>query len=283
MPTRLVLMSLLFLRLHLQAASHSAATEFPFEFREGMIWIKVQSPKSPEPLNFLLDSGAGLSVLNLSTAQHLGLRLANRIEVQGVGSATTGYFPEHLSASAAGVPLPKYYVAVDLDKLSDACHCHVDGLIGGDFFRDRIVQIDFQSQKVRLLNPGASLPADEILPLKKNRNAFLTPVSVNGKEKQWLRVDTGCASPLQWVTHATPTQNRSHRVAVALKEISVETTPATVKIGNTQLFSVSAELHERPMFSGEDGLLGNGILSRFGCVTFDTAARKIFFQSAGAR
>jgi len=283
MRTRLTLTSLLFLCLHLQAAQNPAASEFPFEYREGMIWLKVQSPRSDEPLSFLLDSGAGVSVLNLSTAQRLGLRLANRVEVQGVGSTTTGFFPQRFTASVAEVPMPKQYAAVDLDKLSDACHCQVDGLIGADFFRDRIVQIDFQSQKIRLLKSRTLAPDSQVLPLKRNRNALLAPISVNGQENQWLRVDTGCASALQWVTRAIPTQIRSHRVAIALKEISVDTTPVTVTIAKIQFPSVPADLHEHPTFSGEDGLLGNGILSRFRSVTLDTITGQISFESSNSR
>jgi hypothetical protein len=265
-----------------QAAQNPAPNEFPFEYREGMIWIEVRTPKSAEPLSFLLDSGAGVSVINLTTAQRLGLRLANRIEVQGVRSTSTGYFPQRLSASVAGVALPKQYVAVDLDKLSDACHCHVDGLLGADFFRDRTVQIDFASQKVRLLSSGAPLTAGEILPLTNNRNAFLTPLTVNGKEKQWMRVDTGCASALQWVTTDAPANNRSHRIAIALKEVSLDMVPVAVRIGKTEIPSLSAEIHEAPMFTGEDGILGNGLLARFRSVTIDTKARRLILEPHSA-
>ena len=283
MRTRLSSIFLLpLLCLQAQASQKPAPSEFPFEYREGMIWLEVRTPKSAVPLSFLLDSGAGVSVINLSTAQRLCLRLANRIEVQGVGSTSTGYFPQRLSASVAGVAMPKQYVAVDLDQLSDACHCDVDGLLGADFFRDRIVQIDFASHKVRLLSPGTPLPVGEILPLRNSRNALLTPLTVNGKEKQWMRVDTGCASALQWVTTTPPADNRSHRVAIALKEVSLDLAPAAVRIGKTELPSVPAEIHETPLFSGEDGLLGNGILAQFRSVTIDAKAHRLILESRTA-
>ena len=260
------------------AQTPTCAAEFPFQFREGMIWLEVRSPKSGEPLNFLLDSGAGLGVINLSTAKRLGLHLAKPIQVQGVGSATTGYFPQRLTASIAGIAMPKQYVSVDLDDLSDACHCHVDGLIGADFFRDRVVQIDFAEKKVRILNPGTAFAADETLPLKKNRNAFLMPITVNGKEKQWVRVDTGCASGLHWVAKTAPADNPARRVAIALNEVPLDTLPTSITIGKMAFESVSADLHGKPVFRGEDGLLGNGILARFRSVTLDTVRGKIAFE-----
>jgi hypothetical protein len=280
MRTRLAFISALALFCAVaQADQKSVPAEFPFEFSEGMLWLKVHSPASVEPLNFLLDSGAGASVINLSTAKRLGLRLARPIEVQGVGSATTGYFPQRLSASVAGVPLPNHYVAVDLDQLSDACHCNVDGLIGVDFFRDRIVQIDFESRTIRLLTPGAVL-SGQTLPLKTNGKALTTPVSVNGRQNQWVRVDTGCASALQWVADATSPKTGTTRVAVALKEISLDTVPASLAIGQTTFPKISAEVHRQPLFNGEDGLLGNAVLSRFRSITIDARAGRIAFQSA---
>jgi hypothetical protein len=278
MRTRLAFISALVL-LCASAQADQKSLEFPFEFSEGMLWLKVHSPASVEPLNFLLDSGAGASVINLSTAKRLGLRLARPIEVQGVGSATTGYFPQRLSASVAGVQLPNHYVAVDLDHLSDACHCNVDGLIGADFFHDRIVQIDFENCTIRLLAPGTAL-SGETLPLKTNGKALITPVTIDGRQNQWVRVDTGCASALQWVTDASSAKTRTHRVAVALKEISLDTVPASLAIGQTAFPKISAEVHRQPLFNGEDGLLGNAVLSRFRSITIDARAGRIAFQSA---
>jgi hypothetical protein len=63
-----------------------------------------------------------------------------------------------------------------------------------------------------------------------------------------------------------------------LKEISVDLIPVTVRIGNTQISCVSAELHKRPIFSGENGLLGNGLLSRFSSVTIDVKGGRLVLK-----
>ncbi len=141
-----------------QAQGDVSLREFPFEFREGLIWVKVQVPQSPKPLNFLLDSGADASVINLPTARRLGLRLGQPVKVRGVGASTTGYWPQRLEARAEAVPLPRDYLAVDLNALSDACACPVDGLLGQDFFHGQVVEINFLAHKIRLL-AGSSNPA----------------------------------------------------------------------------------------------------------------------------
>ena len=59
----LILLSALF---RVQAAPTSLA-EFPFQYREGLLWIEVNIPQSEKPLNFLVDTGAGVSAINLNT------------------------------------------------------------------------------------------------------------------------------------------------------------------------------------------------------------------------
>ena len=120
-----------------------AATEFPFEFREGLLWIKASVSQSDEPLNLLVDTGAGVSVMNASTAERLKLGLGRAVTVHGVGTTVSGHWVKGMSATAGGVQLPAKFLAVDLNQLSKSCARRVDGLLGADFFRDRVVQIDF--------------------------------------------------------------------------------------------------------------------------------------------
>ena len=135
----------------------SAACELPLQFREGLLWMEVSVPQSKETLHFLVDSGASVSVLNLNTAKRLGLRLGPKVNVTAVASKLTGHWPVKLSASANQIQLPDEFLALDLRKLSSACSRSVDGLLGADFFRDRVVQIDYVEHKLRLL---AASPPD---------------------------------------------------------------------------------------------------------------------------
>lgn len=60
------------------------ATAIPFKYCEGLLWIQVQVPQSTRPLNFLFDTGAGVSVINKDTARTLGLKTGSRTSVQEV-------------------------------------------------------------------------------------------------------------------------------------------------------------------------------------------------------
>lgn len=253
-------------------------SEIPFEFRDGLIWLKVRAEGAREPLNFLLDSGAGVSVIDLGTAERLGLKLASRVSVRGVQTETSGYWPQRLNASMSDVPLPRDFLALDLQKLSKACAHRVDGLVGADFFRDRVVQVDFTACVVRLLTT-APANADESLTLEVQKDVLRVPVAVNGGKPQWMRLDTGCASALQWVSTTRPaaTAATRRRMSVGLAEVPVAMASTTVVLGKLRFDEVPTGVHSKQIFTGEFGLLGNGLLSRF-TVTVDAPNKRLLLS-----
>jgi predicted aspartyl protease len=264
--------------LQVPAAGEATAQEFPFHLREGFIWVQGRVAESAAPMSFLLDSGAAVSVINLQTAERLGLKPGKRVSVQGVGANTEGFWPEHLSASAGEAPLPRDYLAVDLSELSGSCDCRVDGLIGADFFRGRIVQIDFAAGKIRTLAAVPTGASQEVLPLQVRHGALRVPVRVNGCRARWVRLDTGCASSLQWVADRAESESYARRVAVALTKVSVGVARSTVQLGATCFEGIATDLHQQAIFPGEAGLLGNGLLSRFESVTVDAKAGRLVLQ-----
>jgi hypothetical protein len=260
-------------------AAQDVPAGIPFEFREGLLWVKVTVSKSAQPLNFLLDTGAGASVINLGTADRLGMELGNEITVRGVATTLTGHRLKGISATAGQASLPTDYIAVDLSKLSSSCERAVDGLLGADFFRGRAVQIDFKEQTLHVLKPEQIPASGEILPLQLRPCGMRVPIAVNGHKRQWVRLDTGCASPLQWVTSRVRPQECKPQVAIGLAEVSIPQTLTTVEIGQQKFADVPTGLHENAIFAGEAGLLGNGLLSRFSRVTIDAKARRLILET----
>lgn len=251
--------------------------EFPFEYREGLLWVQVRVADCQEPLRFLLDTGAEVSVINLDTAKHLGLSLAPKVKVRGVHTSMTGYWPQTLSATANDIALTSSFLALDLSKLGRACERSVDGLIGADFFRDRIVQIDFTAQKIRLLNSDETCAPPNSLPLEVRPCGMRVKASVNG-EPQWLRVDTGCATPLQWVSSTVRPEKCSGKVAIALTKLNIPQSRTTVDFGGHAFRDVPTGIHRTAIFPGEAGLLGSGLLARFSSVTIDAKAGRLILQ-----
>lgn len=259
-------------------AGDSAFEEIPFEFRDGLIWLSVRIPSSEKPLNFLLDSGAQVSVLNERTAQELGLRGGRRVKVRGVNSTTDGRWPVRLTARAENLLLPRRYLALDLDTISKACHCRIDGLLGADFFHDRAVELNFTAKRIRVFDACADIGDGIELPMDRGVTGMRISVSVDGSKPEWVRLDTGCASAVQWVAGAPTIEPHPAQLAVGLMELSVPTTVASVRLGRVTFDAIPVGLHRRPIFPGESGLLGNGLLAKFSSVIIDAREGRVILH-----
>jgi predicted aspartyl protease len=245
------------------ASQLAAATTIPFQFDHGMIRLKVEVAGKAEPLSFLLDSGAGASVLDLAAARRLGLKLGSRETVQGVQGRCPAYRIDGLAATVAGTAIPRSVLAVDLSLVSRGCGGRIDGLLGADFFRGRIVQIDFAAQKIQVLGRGEAPPeGGQILPLARRNDALCVRVGVDGNAPEWMRLDTGCSSALEWVVSGEKAR-RLRGTSIATARGSSRSIHTDVAIGAERFTAVQTGVHDQPMFAGEAGLLGNGLLSHF--------------------
>jgi len=256
----------------------SARSEIHSQYRDGLIWLKADVSGKSKPLNFLLDSGAGISAIDLLTARRLGVHLGNRQIVQGVNGQSFAYRVNDLQAVCGGIALPKSVLAVDLRTLSDRCDQPVDGILGVDFFRSRIVQIDFTEGRVRILEKyDPTLANCEILPIRMCNDAFCVPVRVAGNPAQWMRLDTGCDAALEWVVSETE-KRRTDRSSIGLSGVSVRHINTSVQLGKQCLNAVPTGVHREPLFPGEAGLLGNGLLSKFR-LTIDQPGNRVIFEN----
>jgi len=258
-------------------AQAKVPTEIPFQYRDGLIWLKVDVAGKSEPLNFLLDSGAGVSAIDLQTARSLGVQLGNRQNVQGVNGQGFAYRVNDLQAVSGGIVLPKSVLAIDLRALSDCCDRRVDGILGVDFFRSRIVQIDFTEGRVRILEKcDPTLANCEILPIRMCNDAFCVPVRVGGNPAQWTRLDTGCDAALEWVVSGKE-RARTGQTSIALSGALLRYVSTSVQLGKQYFSAVTTGVHEEQIFPGEAGLLGNALLSKFR-LTIDEPRSRVIFE-----
>jgi hypothetical protein len=274
---RFVLCALVALLVPFSAKS-GVQPEIHFQYHGGLIWLKVDVTGKSEPLNFLLDSGAGISAIDLRTARSLGVHPGNRQTVQGVNGRGFAYRVNDLQAACGGIALPKPVLAVDLHALSDCCEQPVDGILGVDFFRGRIVQIDFTEGRVRILAKcDPKLANCEILPIRMCNDAFCVPVRVAGNPAQWMRLDTGCDAALEWVVSRTD-KRRTGRSSIGLSGIPAHHINTSVQVGRQYFNAVNTGIHVKPIFPGEAGLLGNDLLSKFR-LTIDQPGNRVIFEN----
>ena len=247
----------------------------PFEFRDGLIWVKVMAQAAATasagagevggPLHFLLDSGAGSTVLSAEAARRLNAaRGSATISAHRVNEKVAGYRAKDFHASLAGMPLCTTPLVLDLSRTSSFCSRAIDGLIGQDFLRGRVVQINFKTSMLRFLDSSSDTPVEGtmVMKLKTANAAFCVALSVNGSSAKWTRLDTGCDDGLHWVGSS------SEAGANAL---------ASVQLGSERLTNVKTAWHRSPIFPDEAGLLGNGILSNY-LVTIDAVKGRLLLK-----
>ncbi|HSI16011.1 MAG TPA: aspartyl protease family protein [Chthoniobacter sp.] len=260
------------------AKAETQPVEIPFTFTDGFIRVQARVPQCTEPLYFLLDSGAGASVLSLRTAQRLHIPLGKTESVRGVGVSAAAHHLAGVDATASGVLLSNVSLAVDLSAADELCSKPIDGLIGVGFFKDRVVQIDYTR---RVLRVGAAVPATaaERLPIKMMNGIMCVPVGVNDSTSRWTRFDTGCNDSLHWVIPRTAARGDHNAVSIGFVTDTDDTSLTSVSLGKRALHTVKTALHGSPLFPGEAGLLGNGILSQF-VVTVDWPNRQVLLTDA---
>ena len=279
MPRTALVLLLFLMSVVIGLAGGEPVTEIPFRFTDGFICLEARVTPSGEPLNLLLDSGAGASVLSLRTARRLKCKLGPAESVRGVGSEAAAYRLNPVRAIAGGVALPAMPLAVDLSMADELCSRPIDGLIGVEFFKDRIVQIDYARHCLRLRGPDFAMATGERLPIRIKNGILCVPVGVNDSQPQWTRFDTGCNDALHWVIPRP--QERATRAGISIGFVTSPTDTAltTVSLGSRAMDQVKTSLHGRPLFEGEAGLLGNGLLSRF-LVTVDWPNRQVILDES---
>lgn len=255
----------------LRAAETSS---FPFEFTDGLIWVKVSAAGST--LNFVLDSGAGSSVLSLQAARRLAIKLGSPVPVQAVEGLTTGYRVNGFPGTVGGISLKGDILALDLQSASKECHRPIDGLIGQDFFRGRVVRIDFKTRRVSLLESANASCCSAVLPIRRLNDALCVPVGLNGQKPKWTRLDTGCDSALEWAANLGG-EKHMRNLSVGLAVPSGNSISADVQLGAEHIRNVRTGVHKKQMFSGEAGLLGSGLLSKY-CVTIDSREMRLLLE-----
>lgn len=184
--------------------------------------------------------------INNDTARTLGLKTGSQVSVQGVHTTMTGHRPARMTATAGDLVLPSKYLALDLSKLARSCGRPLDGLLGADFIHGRVVMFDFASHQLRFVELASPAKSDTVVPLKASRDGFCVPVGVDDRRPQWMRLDTGCATDLQWETSDLTTSAQSDKPAIGLAELAIPQAKTTVSLGEQRFDQVPTGIHAIP-------------------------------------
>ena len=272
-----------------------AAVEIPFEFERNQIVLSVEM-NGRGPFNVLLDTGGNPSAVDLAAARRADLPVNTDLagEAEGVGGERIPIYAARilhleLGGHAAGNLAA---VALDLSRISQRLGRPLHGILGYNFFAERIVQIDYPRRTVRLLSEPPVMPNDArfvTMPLTALPGATIPLIEafyVNGTPIK-VTLDTGSSLALELFPPAV------EYLALEREQQATRTGPvvgardaADIKHGQLDTLAIGPFVFkDQPVaFAQRDkgpnrewGNLGNAFLQHF-VLTLDYRNKTITFQ-----
>jgi hypothetical protein len=274
-------------------AGHSAVN-IPFEFEFNQIVLRVRVNDSA-PLRFLFDTGAGASVLSARRAATLNLQKVDSVTATGVGGDVEGSLANGVSLAVGGVTvLNQRLVVLPIDF--PFCEARdIEGIIGYDFIKEFVVEINYDAHIISLFDPAAYQyhARGETLPLViAGTPRVRMSIALPGKApiEGLFEIDTGSDGVL---TINSPFVKR-HELLNALsaqqsnrdRGLGGESKRIDARLGHMQLgrFKIAAPLvgfsiDTKGAMAEEDndGPIGNEILRRFK-ITIDYSRQRMMLE-----
>lgn len=150
-------MQLVFAQVGVNNNSATFVTKFKFkQISGGVIIIKAQVQHHSDTLNFIFDTGNSGISLDSTTASRLGLNVEpSNSFIKGIAGIRKAFFVKNYSLQLPGLKVDKLNFHVsDYELISSTYGITIHGIIGNSFFRQFIVQIDYDSQEISIYHPG---------------------------------------------------------------------------------------------------------------------------------
>lgn len=279
-----------------RAQNAAGSTEWiPFElFRDR--WIFLKGRVNGVETDMMLDSGAGITVIDEGEAQRRGLRDGRRVGALGVGGLQAGRIHRGVSVEIDGLRLGRLSVAsVDLSEVAAHLGRSVPLVLGRSVFQSAVVDIDYPRRRVAFRDPGSYRyeGTGDVLPLLEfEPGKWAVELRVEGKGPGRFQVDTGSGETLTLFDRFT----RENALLAGRTPTSVNLTGGvggmlavttgtlrSVELGRTTMWEVPAAFHtgEQGVFAAMDlaGNLGSGVLGRFRAI-FDEPNRRLVLEPA---
>ena len=163
-------------------ASYGQQAAIPFDlFRGSRIFFT--GAVNGQQTAMMLDSGAGMTVLDDDYAAKLGLPEGEKIEVEGASGSVPGRQLRGLTLTVGGLTLTDLSVMViDLDPVARAIGRPIPVVLGRDAMKAGLVTIDFPGRRIGFASRNGFEPAAGSTRIELGEDTHLrsVPVSVGG-------------------------------------------------------------------------------------------------------
>jgi predicted aspartyl protease len=171
----------------------------PFEFINRLIVVKTKINNSQKEYNFMVDTGAGRTIINKQILQELGNKPSSEIDLSDSTNASqkVGIINLDLTVGRTTVTDCSVGIVDDLDLL-DTNNIKTDGIIGNSFLKFFLVKIDYDKKELIFSRNTANKIEStqrEIFHLTFEKTGLIsTPVKI-GKNVIQAIIDTGATGP----------------------------------------------------------------------------------------
>ena len=129
------------------------STKIEFDRVGDAIYLLARINNS-QPMWFLLDTGAGASVIDARRARALGLKSEGKVAASGRGGYTEVLFTKGVSITLPGVRLlNQTWLSMPFNTVASHFRRNFGGIIGYDFISRFVVEIDYVNQTITLYDP----------------------------------------------------------------------------------------------------------------------------------
>ncbi|AIE84098.1 aspartyl protease family protein [Fimbriimonas ginsengisoli] len=274
--------------------------ELPFELVGNHIYLKGEAEN--RPISILLDSGAGMSVLDSGIAERWNIpRNKSGLPVTGAGAKPIqAQMLQGFKVRFAGTKIDQpIIIGIPLEQLAYLEGRPLEAVVGNEFFQKYVVNIDYANRKVRLFNPEGYTYTGKgkelSIRLVGNHPHIDAEIEVPeiGKLPVEAVIDTGAGSSVNLTGRLMEAQKLDGHfpkspIAPSGAGVGGATTGRPGRLGS---LSFGGFKLDRPVASMElsnggalgtgaayDILIGGDVMRRFD-VTFDYSRKKLYLQA----
>lgn len=269
----------------------SSAVGVQYEHR--LLYVPVSINNHP-PVTFLLDTGANVSAIDESLLKKFGLAITGDTEVEGTAGVSKAKKTRVGSFAVSGKSVKELKPTVqNLGGLLDPAGGQTVGILGNDFLKHFVVEIDYRAKSMILRDSGFGSGVS--IPFQMDNGIPRLKGSLNGSISADFRIDTGASLfetedvylniPTRvWneLTSREPDLKPSTHFKGSGVGGSVDLAVAQItslSIGNLEIRSPYVIVQpEQGYFARPDaaGFVSNNLLEKFSPVTIDYAGRRLY-------
>jgi hypothetical protein len=270
----------------------SDSVTVPVRVRHGDLLVETRINGS-EPLEFKLDTGFGVSIINPKRAEALQLEQVGHMGIIGIAGEEQAETYKGAVFDFGGKTYEPRRIAALPSETRRRWRTR-DGILGAGFFRRFVVDIDFAAKRMTLYEPEkfAYSGKGEIIPIsfKKDTPIIDAEIAPEGKPgiKGRLEIDTGCDSSVclghEFVAANHLLEGTDSSDNDARRGIGGSAEIRSGKLGELRMGglmvkkpSVNFFLEGSPAGEGQAGHVGLGVLEKYR-VILDYSRKRIVLE-----